>query len=77
MGPFVPNSARQNAQDGTLQGFGKWHLRIPRIQTIISKIFRKWLKIKPLENKIELNKTSSSDPRDIKLVADVASENLI
>ena len=30
-----------------------------------------------IENKIELNKTSSSDPRDIKLDADVASENLI
>ena len=29
------------------------------------------------KNKIELNKTSSSDPRDIKLDADVASENLI
>ena len=30
-----------------------------------------------IENKIELNKTSSSDPRDTKLEADVASENLI
>ena len=30
-----------------------------------------------VENKTELNKTSSSDPRDIKLEADVASENLI
>ena len=30
-----------------------------------------------IENKIELNKTSSSDPRDIKLDADLASENLI
>ena len=29
------------------------------------------------KNKTELNKTSSSDPRDIKLDADVASENLI
>ena len=29
------------------------------------------------KNKIELNKTSSSDPRDIKLYPDVASENLI
>ena len=29
------------------------------------------------KNKIELNKTSSSDPRDTKLKADVASENLI
>jgi myo-inositol-1(or 4)-monophosphatase len=29
------------------------------------------------KNKSELNKTSSSDPRDIKLHADVASENLI
>ena len=30
-----------------------------------------------IENKIDLNKTSSSDPRDTKLEADVASENLI
>ena len=30
-----------------------------------------------IKNKIELNKTSSSDPRDIKLDADVASESLI
>jgi myo-inositol-1(or 4)-monophosphatase len=30
-----------------------------------------------VENKTELNKTSSSDPRDVKLEADVASENLI
>ncbi len=30
-----------------------------------------------IKNKNELNKTSSSDPRDIKLEADVASENLI
>ena len=29
------------------------------------------------KNKIELNKTLSSDPRDVKLDADVASENLI
>ena len=34
---------------------------------------KKYLK----DNKIELNKASSSHPRDIKLVADVASENLI
>ena len=30
-----------------------------------------------IKNKIDLNKTSSSDPRDTKLEADVASENLI
>ena len=29
------------------------------------------------KNKIELNKTASSDPRDTKLEADIASENLI
>ena len=29
------------------------------------------------KNKTELNKNSSSDPRDVKLDADVASENLI
>ena len=29
------------------------------------------------KNKVELNKISSSDPRDTKLEADIASENLI
>ena len=29
------------------------------------------------KNKIELNKTTLSDPRDTKLEADIASENLI